>query len=819
MAASLQAKEAETRQAEAAMRESEHRRAEEFRTLVEHSPDPGARYDRNLRILYMNPAALRATGEPAEAFLGKTSRERGMPKDEADRWEANINRVFTSGKESTVELHYKFRSELRILESRLMPEYGVNGEVATVLAVSRDVTTRVDAEKALRASEERFRLLAENAQDIIYRYDLTEGRPFVYLSPSVTQITGYTLEEFYADADLRTKIVHPEDRAQRSASEKHRETFASTSEVRWIRKDNNIVWVEIRSMPIHDETGRVASITGIVRDITERKLAERRLKELEDMYRRAIAAAGGVPYRRQKHEDGWSFSFMGRGIHELTGYTAAEFTPHLLHGIIQDHVFRGPLAGLSLAEAVTKVLDGKVEAWTDDILIVTRQGEERWLADASIEFRDQEGQSTGSVGLLLDITERKRAEAELRQAKETAEAATRAKAEFLANMSHEIRTPLNAIIGMTDLILDTPLSSEQGDFVKTIQNSGDSLLTLINDILDFSKIESGKLDLEMIPFDLLAIVEGTLDLFVPQTERKGLEIGYLLTSDTPHTIVSDPNRLRQLLTNLVSNAVKFTSQGEVIISVESRPEEENHRLHFAVRDTGIGISQEGIARLFKSFSQVDASTTRHYGGTGLGLAISRRLSELMGGEMWVESEPGLGSTFHFTILVQSASAQSRVQRPILGDLAGKRVLLVDDQLISLEILARQLATWQMQTTSVQSGKEALEMINRGEKFDLIILDQYMPEMDGMTLAANFRELPQGEQLLLVMLSSLGTSVSEAKEHNLSALLSKPVKQAHLQRVLMETLAPYIPAAPAIPAAAINLNGPQTRAPAYFAGRR
>jgi PAS domain S-box-containing protein len=798
MAASLQTQIEETRHAEAATRESEHRRAEEFRALVEHAPDPVGRFDRDFRHTYINPVVTRITGDGPEQFLGKSNRERGMPSDVADKWEAHIRHVFESGEEVTTDLQVGTLAGQTVLESRLIPEFDQEGEVKSVLCVSRDVTARVRVEKALRASEERFRLLAENAQDIIYQYQVVDERHFMYISPAITTITGYTPEEFYADPGLAQRIEHPEDRPQRNASRKYRETYPSTSEVRWIRKDGGLVWVEIRTVPLHNETGKVVSISGIVRDVTDRKLAERRFKELEDMYRRAIAAAGGVPYRREKTEQGWRFAFMGNGIKEMTGYSATEFTPELLHSIIQDHHLRGLLAGLSTEEAVLRVVSGRADAWTDDLLIVTRQGEERWLADSSVELRDKEGQSVGSIGLLLDITDRKRAEAELRLAKENAEAATRAKAEFLANMSHEIRTPLNAIIGMTGLLIDTPLTAEQHDFLHTIQSSGDLLLALINDILDFSKIESGKLDLESIPFDLLAVIEETLDLFVPQTERKGLELGYMLASDTPHTIVGDPNRLRQLLTNLVGNAVKFTSEGEVFVRVESQLDGANHRLHFAVRDTGIGISPEGIARLFKSFSQVDASTTRHFGGTGLGLAISRRLSEMMGGEMWVESTPGVGSVFHFTIITQSAPALLRVQRATTTDLAGKRVLVVDDHPISLEILTRQLLGWQMEAVPVSSPHTAIELVGSGERFDLAILDQHMPDMDGTVLAATLRKLPHGEHLPMVMLSSLGTNPQEAKALQLAALLSKPVKQAHLQKVLVETLTPQAAPAPVAP---------------------
>lgn len=452
---------------------------------------------------------------------------------------------------------------------------------------------------------------------------------------------------------------------------------------------------------------------------------------------------------------------------------------------------------------------------------------ERTLSSHVLPVRNAQGEIIAGMAVVQNITDRKRSEEELIQAKDAAEAAGRAKAEFLANMSHEIRTPLNAIIGMTSVLLDTNLSVEQSSFMEIIRTSGDTLLGLINDILDFSKIESGKLDLEIIPFDLVLCIEETLELFAAPADQKGINLVYSPDAAVPRTIVGDPTRLRQVLTNIVGNAIKFTEQGEVVVTVdinalspvksvdegeaaagevaadEGAPSDQvradsaivetqplakhSHMLHFAVRDTGIGISDEGIARLFQSFSQVDTSTTRRYGGTGLGLAISRRLSQLMGGDLWVESTPGVGSTFHFSLHTQPAKLEFQPQHTVPATLAGKRVLLVDDHLITLEILSRQLSTWHMQPIAVSSGASALARIDAGEGFDLAILDRNMPEMDGITLSEQLRQHPKCAQMPLIMLSSIGTSSSRTQVVNFAAMLDKPVKQAQLQKTLISVL--------------------------------
>ncbi|MBI2942241.1 MAG: response regulator [Chloroflexi bacterium] len=496
----------------------------------------------------------------------------------------------------------------------------------------------------------------------------------------------------------------------------------------------------------------------------------------------------------------------------------APLTALLFHGIRQSLIWFVAYVGLTImAGAANSTLASASPAVPSAVILVffvLNFLMVSFIAFAAVQYYAyllrQEHRREQQLNQVLQVRSVELAAAltQVREKSRQLEEANRHKSTFLAMMSHEIRTPMNAVIGMTSLLLNTDLTPQQREFAGIIRNSSEVLLTIINDILDFSKIEAGRLDLESRPLDLGDCVEGALDLVATVAARKGLDLAYLIDPRVPSIVVGDVTRLRQILSNFLSNAVKFTEAGEIFVSVGAReivadappddasttpqdlvsagsPSPRRCELHFAVKDTGIGIPVDRRDGLFQPFYQVDASTVRKYGGTGLGLSISKRLCELMGGTMWVESEPGKGSTFHFTVQTESVPGEALVyQQASHPKLVGRRLLVVDDNATNRRILTLMAESWGMRARDTASPADALQWIQQGDPFDVAILDHQMPEMDGVTLAAEIRRHREARLLPLVMLTSMDRQDATPATVEFAAFLSKPIKPSALFEVLL-----------------------------------
>ena len=468
--------------------------------------------------------------------------------------------------------------------------------------------------------------------------------------------------------------------------------------------------------------------------------------------------------------------------------------PHDLLGKTDFDYFPGPIAAAFFADEQAVIRSGKPLINREEPNI-DAHGNEKWNLTTKVPLKDSKGKPIGIMGIGHDLTPRKQVEAEAQRAREAAEQANNAKSAFLANMSHEIRTPMNGILGMTELALDTDLTTDQRDCMNAVKQSAEALLDVMNDILDFSKIEAGKMDLDEIDFDLPNVLELALKLLSLRADEKSLELLCDLPDDLPRAVGGDPGRLRQVVVNLVGNAIKFTDRGEVALKASVRERgNDYYLLEFAVKDTGIGISAEKQQLIFDAFAQADVSTTRKYGGTGLGLTISKRLVEMMGGQISVHSEPNAGTEFRFTVRFRPARTPETLTSSVSPDLLRNvRVLIVDDNRTNRRILEGMLARWNMHSTSVDNGEKAIDELvsaqRNGAPYALILTDLLMPEMDGFDLVERIRHRPELSAATIMMLTSLGQrgDAARCRELHVSAYLVKPVRQSELHDAILRVL--------------------------------
>jgi two-component system sensor histidine kinase/response regulator len=556
-------------------------------------------------------------------------------------------------------------------------------------------------------------------------------------------------------------------------------------EFRVVLPDGGFRWCRSKAR-VERTAGKVTRLIGALIDITREKAMLEQLRESADRMKLAEGAAAFGIWEVDLHAGTMTLSEGMLPLYALPAGSPLRYTLEDFGRVVN------PYQTGAVKAAVEQALQDR-SPFQIETSGPSPNGSIQWQrVHGRVEFAS--GRPTHIIGATMDITREKEILVSLERARVKAEAAAQAKSDFLANMSHEIRTPMNGVIGMTSLLLDTGLTEEQRDYAETIRNSGEALLTIINDILDYSKIEAGKLELDLVPFDLQQLLEEVADMLAPGAEAKGLELMVHYSAAAPHHFVGDPDRIRQVVTNLVGNAVKFTPKGHVLISAEcAGPQGDSAEIRVSVADTGIGIAPEKMDLLFEKFSQADTSTTRKYGGTGLGLAISKTLVELMGGSVYVESRPEEGSTFSFALRLPLApSAQASCLS--LESLQSRRVLIVDDSALNRRILHEQISSWRMRNGSYSTAQEALEALRSAvecaDPYDFVIADFQMPGMDGAALAAAIDTDPSLGRPVFILLTSVGhwREVSAVGSPGVDAALLKPVRQKKLMETLVSTWA-------------------------------
>lgn len=657
---------------------------------------------------------------------------------------------------------------------------------------------------SLQNSEHRIRAILNGADDAVITID-EQGR-IESANPATEVLFGYPAADLIGK---NVKLLMPspyreehDGYLQRYMATHEKHVIGTGREVPAVRRDGTLFHAELSVSEVKLNDRRM--FTGFVRDVSDRKKAERELEEAHAQLAGVINAATQVSIISTDTRG--VIQVFNTGAQNLLGYTAEEMigrqTPGIFH-VAEEIAARGeelsrelghPVEGFEVFVAYARLGRFDRREWT----YVRKDGTRFTVNLVVTAVRNSDGEIRGFLGVAEDITLRKQTEMQLSAARESAEQTARAKSEFLANMSHEIRTPMNGIIGMTELALETSLTPEQHEYLDAVNSSANSLLRIINDILDFSKIEAGKFDLETVDFNVHETIGDVLTTLVLRAARKKLELAGRIDAAVPEVVIGDSVRLRQVLINLVGNAIKFTDRGEVVVEAEVESQSETELwLHFKVRDTGPGIPEEKQQSIFEAFVQADTSTTRKYGGTGLGLTITARLVELMGGRIWVESIVGRGSTFHFT--ARFGVSQSTLSSPpevAPENVRGLPVLVVDDNATNRRIIQELLEQMQMTVTLVDCGAAAMTAIEgnwrQGEPFALVILDAHMPEIDGFMVGEWLQKHPDRVTSILMMLTSGGRNGDAARCRQLgfAAYLNKPVRRAELRRAILRALSPH-----------------------------
>lgn len=753
---------------------------DKYKQMVELATDVVYTIDGNGLFTYVNPVGPKVSGFSEEEILGHHFGEFIHPDSREEVRQFYIQQMQEGRPESLLEFPIVTNTgEVRWMEqrARLLTD---GEEVSGFQAIVREITERKLSDEKLQKSEDRFRSLVEHAVEGFLVVD-ADGKVIdanLWFSDNL----GYSRDEFL-EMSMNDFVVDFQLDRMMPAWERAAQGENFTVEDLFRRKDGSEFPVEV-GVGLLELDGQEC-LFGLVRDITERRQAADALRTTNDQLSLVIENLPIVTYVSEAGGDFGETYYISPRAFDITGFTVEQFTRDTnfwadhIHPEDRDTVFAN-LPGLFENDHHQHEYRWQIS-----------DGSYRWFGDFLRLIRDSEGNPSHIVGAWIDISERKQVELQLQQAKVEAEQANLAKGDFLAKMSHEIRTPMNGIIGMSDLAMDTDLTSEQREYMSTVSKSAYSLLKIINDILDFSKIEAGKLDLESTPFDIRECLSDALQMVALRVHEKNLELVQHVDAGIPTVLKGDPTRLRQVLVNLVNNASKFTEQGEIVVAVTVESNDsEGCKLHFSVRDTGIGIEPESQQAIFESFSQADGSTTRQYGGTGLGLTISSRLVSLMNGDIWVDSEVGVGSTFHFTAeFGQAAEPEIATESDVLQQLQGVSVLIVDDNRTNLATLHELVSGWGMEPLPATNSQQAIESLNQsateGRDVQLAILDSDLGSENGFSLMQRLKTDIAPSISGVMMFSSLNQKDDLARcvEVGADGHILKPVSQSGLLEVI------------------------------------